>query len=188
MPSPQNGRISQLLPRRARSARARGLRTLQHQALSSDTRAAIESELWLRCLIVERARAEGLSGSLADGTWATKDQVHDEALAWFLQRYEQSAHLPASGVPPRVPRGGRLGQAGSSRDDSDDVTFWVDSRLMARMRRLALRHGLRPAQLIQRALEAYIAVHIPPAVRRFHSRAQAQALRLHQRRRGSAPP
>jgi hypothetical protein len=178
MPPPQNGRISQLLPRRTRSARARGLRTLQHQALSRETLAAIESELWLRCLIVERARSEGRTGPLADATWATKDQVHDEALSWFLQRHEQSAELAQLSVPPSA----------RARSATEDVTFWVDSRLMARMRRLAVRLGLRPAQLIERALEAYSAAHIPLEVRRFHSHAQTQALRLHRRRAGRGPP
>lgn len=178
MPPPQNGRISQLLPRRARSARARGLRTLQHQAVARDTLAAIDSELWLRCLIVAQARSEGLTGSLADTNWATKDQVHDEALAWFLQHHEQSATLGTA----------TAARPGRAPGPVEDVTFWVDTRLMARMRRLAVRHGLRPAQLVQRALEAYIAAHIPIDVRRFHRRAQAQALRLHRRRAGITPP
>jgi hypothetical protein len=176
----QNGRISQLLPRRARSARARGLRTLQHQVLARLTLQAIDAEIWLRALIVERARTEGPAGALADPGWATKDQLHDEALAWFLQRYEHCPALPAQGAPPARRRGGA-----AARGVSQDVTFWVDSHLLARMRRLAVRHGVRPAQLIQRALEAFIAAHIPAEVRRFHQRAQAQALRLQRRRAGT---
>lgn len=208
MPMRQNGRISQLLGRRARSARARGLRTLQHQALARSTLAAIEAEIWLRTLIVERARSDGAEEARANPAWATKDQVHDEALAWYLQQLQQpgdgsaargsdaasasgasatSREAPAA-ASAQAPVRGLVGRARSARASAarqlthEDVTFWVDSRLLARARRLAAREGLRLAQLIERALEGYIAAHIPVDVVRFHRRAQAQALRLHQRR------
>lgn len=205
MPMRQNGRISQLLGRRARSARARGLRTLQHQALARSTLAAIEAEIWLRTLIVERARSDGAEEPRANPAWATKDQVHDEALAWYLQQpgdgsaargSDAAGASGASAISREAPAAasvqapvrGLVGRARSARASAarqlthEDVTFWVDSRLLARARRLAAREGLRLAQLIERALEGYIAAHIPVDVVRFHRRAQAQALRLHQRR------
>jgi hypothetical protein len=185
MPTRQNGRISQLSGRRARSARARGLRTLQHQALARSTLAAIEAEIWLRSLIVEGARTDTGGNPLADPTWATKDQVHDEALAWYLQRLDTASPASAEPAAPEPSRGARGARAPSARQAThQDVTFWVDSRLLARARRLALREGLRLAQLIERALDSYIAAHIPAEVMRFHRRAQAQALRLHRRRVG----
>lgn len=196
---------SQLSGRRARSARALGLRTLQHQGLSRATLAAIEAEIWLRILIVERARAEGQGGPLSDPAWATKDQIYDEALGWFLQRQSRSAAAPsvngpAAGAASASATSGAAGathipgsasrRRGAARLQAarEDVTFWVDSRLLARARRLAAQEGLRLAHLIERALEAYIGQHVPAAVVRFHRRAQAQALRLHQRRSGPATP
>jgi hypothetical protein len=177
MPTRQNGRISQLWGRRARSARARGLRTLQHQALARSTLAAIEAEIWLRTLIVERARADASENVLADPTWATKDQVHDEALTWYLRGLGDDA---ARSPKPSGPAPARRGT--SRQGTHQDVTFWVDSRLLARARRRAVREGVRLAQLIERALDSYIAEHISADVVRFHRRAQAQALSLHRRR------
>lgn len=177
MPTSQNGRISQLWGRRARSARSRGLRTLQHQALARSTLAAIEAEIWLRTLIVERARTEAAPSSLADPSWATKDQVHDEALAWYLQGPGGAATVSPESAGRAPARASATRQA-----THQDVTFWVDSRLLARARRLAVRQGVRLAQLIERALDTYIAEHISADVVRFHRRAQAQALRLHRRR------
>jgi hypothetical protein len=69
---------------KASSARARGLRTLQHQTLSPQVRHAIDTEVWLRGLLLAREAAPAL-----DPRWATKDQVHDEALGWFLQQHAQ---------------------------------------------------------------------------------------------------
>jgi hypothetical protein len=192
MSTRQNGRNSQLLGRRARSARARGLRTLQHQALSRSTLTAIEAEIWLRSLIVERARSDSAEKLLANPAWATKDQVHDEALAWYLQRpggasgASRAAPLPVAGesgaAGPGAARRAGTRTSSARQVTHEDVTFWVDSRLLARARRLAAREGLRLAQLIERALDGYIAAHIPAEVVRFHRRAQAQAVRLHRRR------
>jgi hypothetical protein len=199
MPTRQNGRVSQLLGRRTRSARARGLRTLQHQALARSTLAAIDAEIWLRSLIVGRTHTEAAEQTRPDPAWATKDQIHDEALAWYLQQpggasgapgASARAGAPAASAAARTRRRGPAGRARarltSRQLTHEDVTFWVDSRLLARARRLAAREGLRVAQLIERALDGYIAAHIPVDVVRFHRRAQAQALRLHQRRDGGA--
>ena len=207
MPMRQNGRMSQLLGRRTRSARARGLRTLQHQALSRSTLAAIEAEIWLRTLIVERARTDAAEDACAPTAWATKDQIHDEALAWYLQQpggasgiagvpevsgsSGPSRETPVSAgarAPERGPASRTRARMAARQLTHEDVTFWVDSRLLGRARRLAARQGLRLAQLIERALEGYIAAHIPVDVVRFHRRAQAQALRLHQRRDGGSGP
>ncbi len=174
----QNGRNSQLSARRPRSARSRGLRTLQHQALARSILAAIDAEIWLRTLIVERARAAGEQGPLANAAWATKDQVHDEALAWFLgRRMSVAAGGGAAAPAPAAPA------APATRAvDRQDVTFWVDSRLLARARRLAGRQGLRLAALLERALAEYVESHVPAEVLRLLRRTQTQALRLHSRR------
>ena len=174
MSNQQNGRKSQLVPRRARSARARGLRTLQHQALPRATLAAIDAEIWLRILVVEHARTAGTGGLAADPAWATKDQVHDEALSWFLSRRSP----PTAGEP----RPARPDTALPRTITHQDVTFWVDSKLLARARRLALRRGLRFAALMEQALGEYVQVHVPVQVMRFYRRAQTQAQRLHARR------
>jgi len=196
MPTRQNGLNSQLSGRRARSARARGLRTLQHQSLPRAIVTAIEAELWLRALIVERVRTERPTGAPVDPAWATKDQLHDEALSWFLRHPGDAARRPAPSVAQRpaasaeaaaaAPAGSHPAGAVRGRQGAhQDVTFWVDSRLLARARRRAMREGLRLAQFIERALDSYIAVHIPAEVLHLHRRTQALALRLHRRR--SAP-
>src|SRR5579871_1066371 len=100
---------------RGRGARARGLRTLQHQTLSPRIRQAIDTEVWLRGLLLAREPALEL-----DARWATKDRVHDEALSWFLQRHAQQS--PAD-YPAR-------------RLDDEELTFWIDSRVMERARRM----------------------------------------------------
>src|SRR5215469_3738136 len=111
-----------------RSPRARGLRTLQHQTLPATTRYAIDTEVWYRGFILERDRR-------ADAGWATKDQVHDEAIAWFLTRHRRTP-------PPSYP---------AKRDGDTDLTFWIDSRLMERARKMAARDGVRLARLIEAA-------------------------------------
>ncbi len=67
------------------------------------------------------AAAHGMPRSELEAGWATKDQVHDEALGWFLQ---QHAHHPVQDYPAR-----RAGDA--------DLTFWLDSRVLERARRMA---------------------------------------------------
>jgi hypothetical protein len=143
---------------RARSPRARGLRTLQHQRLSSKTRYAIDTEVWLRGLLAARD-----PGSAADAHWATKDHVHDEALAWFLQQHAQQA---VEDYPAR-------------RTGDEDLTFWVDSRIMERARRMALRDGVRVARLIDAALSAYVRQHIPETLIDFRRRVQSEAHKLY---------
>ncbi len=143
---------------RARSARARGLRTLQHQTLPPKTRYAIDTEVWFRGLIVERQPA-----AERDHRWSTKDQVHDEAIAWFL---EQHADRPFEQYPAR-------------RTADEDLTFWVDSRLIARARRMAQRDGVRVARLIDAALSTYIRQHLPEELIRYRQRVQQEAGRLY---------
>jgi hypothetical protein len=178
MASSQNGRNSQVSGRRPRSARSRGLRTLQHQGLARPILAAIDAEIWLRALIVERAGAQGEPGPPISAGWATKDQVHDEALAWFLSRGPRPAARVAS--PAAAPATALRGAARNA--GRQDVTFWVDSRLLARARRLADRQGLRVASLLEQALGGYVQLHVPAEVLRLHRRTQQQALRLHTRR------
>ena len=119
---------------RLRAAGARRQRTLQHQTLSPKTRHAIDTEAWFRGLLLERYR-----GSDSDRRWASKDQVHDEAITWFLQKHAQQ---PLSDYPAR-------------RTGDEDLTFWVDSKIMERVRRLALREGVKVARLIDAALSIY---------------------------------
>jgi len=150
---------------RAPGARARGLRTLQHQTLSPAVRHAIDTEVWLRGLLVAR-EAMGI-----DARWATKDQVHDEALAWFLQRHTQSA-------PRDYP---------ARRAGDEDLTFWIDSRLMERARRMAVRDGVKVARLIDAALTGYVRQHVPPELGEFRTRVQGEALKLYSQLRGGLP-
>ncbi len=151
----------------ARSARARGLRTLQHQSLPAATRFAIDTEVWLRTLVLE-GWPEGEPPPPAG--WATKDQVHDEALAWFLGQHVRRALAPASraGVP------------------CEDLTFWLDSRLLERARQLAQRSGMRLAHVIEMALDAYVAAHVPARLMAFRRRVQLGAQRLHRQRAAAA--
>lgn len=139
-----------------RSPRARGLRTLQHQTLPAGTRYAIDTEVWYRGFILERDRR-------ADTGWATKDQVHDEAISWFLRRYRRS---PCPDYP---------GKQGADTD----VTFWVDSRLMERARAMAARDGVRLARLIEAAFGAYVALHVPARLIAFRQWIQRKACDLY---------
>ena len=152
---------------RARSPRARGQRTLQHQALSPRIRYAIDTEAWFRGLLLERRPP-----SDAERRWASKDQVHDEAMSWFLQQRTQQAIVD---YPAR-------------RTGDEDTTFWVDSRIMERVRRLALREGVKVARLIDAALSAYVKEHVPEALLGFRQRVQDQAAELYATLRGGAPP
>jgi predicted HicB family RNase H-like nuclease len=142
-----------------RSARARGLRTLQHQTLPPKTRYAIDTEVWFRGLVVEHQPA-----ARHQQRWSTKDQVHDEAIAWFL---EQHADRPFEPYPAR-------------RAADEDLTFWVDSRLMQRARRMAQRDGVKVARLIDAALSCYVRQHLPEALLQFRQRVQLEAYRLYQ--------
>jgi hypothetical protein len=143
---------------RVPSARARGLRTLQHQTLSPRVHQAIDTEVWLRGLLLTREpRIE------REARWATKDQVHDEALAWFLS---QHAHQPPPDYPAR-------------RDGDQDLTFWIDSRIMERARRMAARDGVKVARLIDAALSAYVREHIPQQLIEFRRRVQGEAAKLY---------
>lgn len=149
---------------RSSSARARGLRTLQHQTLSPAVRHAIDTEVWVRGLLLARDGAPA-----PDPRWATKDQVHDEALGWFLQ---QHAHQVVGDYPAR-------------RAGDEDITFWVDSRLMERARRMAARDGVKLARLIDAALSAYARQHIPPELLEFRQRVQKEAQKLYGSSRGA---
>lgn len=150
---------------RAISARARGLRTLQHQTLAGAVRRAIDTEVWLRNLLVERAPR------LQSGPqWATKDQVHDEALAWFLSTHARQA-------PEDYP---------ARRASDEDVTFWLDSRLMERARRMAARDGVKVARLIDAALSSYVRRFLPAELLEFRERTAEQALALYARVRDKA--
>jgi hypothetical protein len=153
------GAVVATTTKRTRSARARGLRTLQHQTLPPQTRYAIDTEVWFRGLIVEHSAA-----TRRDAHWSTKDQVHDEAIGWFL---EQHAARPFEQFPAR-------------RTADEDLTFWVDSRLMERARRMAVRDGVKLARLIDAALSAYVQRHVPEALLRFRQRVQQEARELYQ--------
>ncbi|MGA2562579.1 MAG: hypothetical protein ABSF96_03370 [Steroidobacteraceae bacterium] len=151
---------------RLRSARSRRQRTLQHQTLSPRTRHAIDTEAWFRGLLLERHR-----GSDSDRRWASKDQVHDEAITWFLQKHAQQ---PLSDYPAR-------------RTGDEDLTFWVDSKIMERVRRLALREGVKVARLIDAALSTYAREHVPEQLLSFRQRVQEEAARLYAALRGTLP-
>lgn len=140
------------------SARARGLRTLQHQALPQKTRFGIDTEVWFRALLVERQPA-----LQRDRRWSTKDQVHDEALGWFLQQYAAEAY----------------DQYPARRTADEDLTFWVDSKLMERARHMAQRDGVKVARLIDAALSAYVKHFVAQEIIDFRQRLQQEACRLY---------
>jgi hypothetical protein len=152
---------------RSRSPRARGLRTLQHQTLSPKVRYAIDTEAWFRGLMLERHLP-----SETERRWASKDQVHDEAITWFLQ---QQAKQPITDYPAR-------------RTGDEDTTFWLDSKIMERVRRLAARDGVKVARLIDAALSSYVRAHIPEPLLAFRQRAREQAAELYASLRGTAAP
>jgi len=152
--------------KRSRSPRARGLRTLQHQTLSPKVRYAIDTEVWLRSLLLAHPPSD------AERRWASKDQVNDEAISWFLQQHAQH---PLTDYPAR-------------RTDDEDMTFWVDSRIMERARRLAAREGVKVARLIDAALSAYVRVHVSEPLLGFRQRVQEQAAQLYGELRAQAPP
>lgn len=141
-----------------RSARARGLRTLQHQTLPPGTRLAIDTEVWFRALVATRAGA-----AHRDHRWSTKDQIHDEAITWFLQSHQHAAYE----------------QYPARRTADEDLTFWVDSKLMERARRMARRDGVKVARLIDAALTSYVKEYVPEPLLRFRQRVQQEAARLY---------
>ena len=149
--------------RMKRSDRARGLRTLQHQRLAAATRYAIDTEVWYRGLIAER------EGRLDPG-WATKDQVHDEAIAWFLERHSRKAFTDYA----------------TARDRAADLTFWVDSKLIERARRMAVRDGVKLARLIEAALSSYVAQHVPEELIAFRGWIQQKACDLYRSNQSSS--
>jgi hypothetical protein len=144
-----------------RSARARGLRTLQHQTLPPATRLAIDTEVWFRALVLARAPT-----AKRDHRWSTKDQVHDEAIGWFL---ESHARRPFDQYPAR-------------RTADEDLTFWVDSKLMARARRMARRDGVKLARLIDAALTSYVKQHVPEQLLHYRQRVEQEAAKLYHSR------
>lgn len=151
--------------RHRRSPRARGLRTLQHQTLPAVTRYAIDTEVWYRGFILERDRR-------GEARWATKDQVHDEAIAWFLRRHRRT---PFRAYPAR-------------HDGDADLTFWIDSRLMERARLMAARDGVRLARLIEAAFSAYVAQHVPARLVAFRQWIQRKACDLYLAKNASGSP
>jgi hypothetical protein len=132
-------------------------RTLQHQALPAKTRYAIDTELWFRQLLADHAAHAG-----APRRAPTKDELHDEAVSWFLERHGASA-------PEQYP---------ARRASDEDVTFWVDSALIERVRELAARDGVKPARVLDAAFSAYVRVHVPEELIRFRQRVQEEARRL----------
>ncbi len=141
-------------------ARTRALRTLQHQTLPSRVRAAIETEVWMRSLLARRTPL-----AARDARWATKDQVHDEAIGWFLR---QQREAPLLEFPAR-------------RHGDEDLTFWIDSRLMQQVRRQAQRDGVKVSRFIEAALAAYARQHVPPDFTSFRDRVELEAERLYGR-------
>jgi phage gp46-like protein len=145
-------------------ARARGLRTLQHQTLPVRVRDAIETEVWMRCLLARRTPL-----SARNARWATKDQVHDEAIGWFLRRQRENLQFE---YPAR-------------RTGDQDLTFWIDSRLMRQVRRQALRDGVKVSRFIEAALSAFVRQHVPAEYVSFRDRVELEAERLYLHEHGA---
>jgi len=144
---------------RSQSARARGLRTLLHQSLPAATRYGIDTEVWFRGLIADQASRNGEAARSP-----TKDEVHDEAIGLFLDLH---ADQPIELYPAR-------------RASDEDVTFWVDSRLIDRAKQMALRDGVKPARLIDAALSTYVKLRVPDELVAFRHQVQEQARKLYQ--------
>ena len=148
-------------------ARARGLRTLQHQTLPGRIREGIEIEVWMRSLLSRRTPLPA-----RNARWATKDQVHDEAIGWFLR---QRLH----GAPPDFP---------ARRDGDEDLTFWIDSRLMQRVRRQAQRDGVKVSRFIEAALAAFVTQQVPGEFAAFRDRVELEAERIYVQEHGARVP
>ncbi len=148
-------------------ARARGLRTLQHQTLPGRIREGIETEVWMRTLLARRSPLPS-----RNARWATKDQVHDEAIGWFLrQRHE--------GPPPDFP---------ARRDGDEDLTFWIDSRLMQQVRRQAQRDGVKVSRFVEAALGAFVTQQVPAQFAAFRDRVELEAERIYVQEHGARGP
>jgi hypothetical protein len=119
---------------------------------------AIDTEVWFRALVA----AKDQNGK-RDHRWSTKDQVHDEAITWFLQAHADRA----------------FDQYPARRTADEDLTFWVDSKLMERARRMARRDGVKVARLIDAALTSYVKRHVPDALLNYRQRVQQEAARLY---------
>jgi hypothetical protein len=145
-------------------ARTRGLRTLQHQTLPRRIRDAIETEVWMRGLLARRTTL-----AARGARWATKDQVHDEAIGWFLR---QQLPNPQFQYPAR-------------RDGDEDLTFWIDSRLMQQVRRRALREGVKVSRFIEAALSAFVAQQVPAELGNFRDRVELEAEGLYAQLHGA---
>jgi hypothetical protein len=89
--------------------------------------------------------------------------VHDEAISWFLESHSQ-----------RV-----FDQYPARRTADEDLTFWVDSKLMDRARRMARRDGIKVARLIDAALTSYVKLHVPEALLDYRQHVQQEAARLY---------
>jgi hypothetical protein len=119
----------------------------------------------MRSLLARRAPQ-----SSRPARWATKDQVHDEAIGWFLR---QQRETPQTEYPAR-------------RQGDEDLTFWIDSRLMQQVRRQALRDGVKVSRFIEAALSAFVRQHVPLEFGSFRDRVEIEAERIYGRvRRGS---
>jgi hypothetical protein len=136
----------------------RSQRTLQHQTLPAGTRFGIDTEVWFRNLIGESTAAGGRPARRS-----TKDEFHDEAIGWFLKTYGER---PLEQYPAR-------------RASDEDVTFWVDTKIMEQARQTAARHGVKPARLLDAALTLYVKNHVPPQLLEFRRTVQQQALALY---------
>jgi hypothetical protein len=145
------------MPIRTRTGRR--TRSLQHQTLPASTRYGIDTEVWFRTVVAERAAEAGETMRRP-----TKDEFHDEAVAWFLERHAED---PPEQYPAR-------------RATDEDVTFWVDSKLMERARAVAARHGVKPARLLDAALTLYVRQHVPAELLEFRRKIQEEAARLYE--------
>jgi hypothetical protein len=145
------------MPTKTRTGRR--TRSLQHQTLPANTRYGIDTEVWFRNLV-----AESTAGAGEPSRRATKDEFHDEAVGWFLERH---AEAPPEQYPAR-------------RASDEDVTFWVDSKLMERARAMAIRHGVKPARLLDAALSLYVRERVPAELMEFRRRMQQEACRVYE--------
>ncbi len=145
-----------------RQSRA-GERTLQHIQVADNVVEGIEALLWMRA---EAARG-GADPSVRP---PEKSEIYDEAVQQFLRAYE---HRPCEAYRTRGPRQGWR-------------SFWVDSRLIERCRKVAHRDGVSVARLVSYALSSYVATAVHPSWHRFRADVSRRAAELLAKRVSSA--
>lgn len=127
---------------------------------------ALETEAWFRRILDEHARRGGRKRSGAEVSRA-KDVVFEEALKWFLARFERE--------PPE--------QFDRVKHSWRRTAFWLSDDVLERCRALALRAGVNKRRLIATALMLYCQRLVPEELVKFRHRTFSEAREMYQRHR-----